>query len=125
MSRDVALIPSGIAPFDERVGGLEPGGTYLVVGAPGPEKMVAALQFDSPNSVDWGSLHLKDAVIDYVAQLGRGLDVFEGFSRSQMMRRATIFGISVVVLGALAAWQPDYATAFFNRLLLGWAKTHV
>ena len=45
MSKDLALTASGIGPFDERVGGLEPGGTYLVVGAPGPEKMVAALQF--------------------------------------------------------------------------------
>ena len=45
MSGDIALTTSGITPFDERVGGLEHGGTYLVVGAPGPEKMVAALQF--------------------------------------------------------------------------------
>jgi len=45
MSRDVAPIRSGIAPFDERLGGLQAGGNYLVVGAPGPEKMVAALQF--------------------------------------------------------------------------------
>jgi CheY-like chemotaxis protein len=41
------LVPSGIRPLDERLGGLEKGGTYLVVGAPGPEKMVAALQFIS------------------------------------------------------------------------------
>jgi hypothetical protein len=40
-----ALIPSGIAPLDERIGGLQPGGSYLVVGTPGPAKMVAALQF--------------------------------------------------------------------------------
>lgn len=39
------LIPSGIGPLDERVGGIEDGGNYLIVGAPGPEKMVAALQF--------------------------------------------------------------------------------
>ena len=39
------MIDSGIDPFDERVGGLDDGGSYLVVGAPGPEKMVAALQF--------------------------------------------------------------------------------
>ena len=39
------FIPSGIAPLDERTGGLEAGGTYLVVGVPGPAKMVAALQF--------------------------------------------------------------------------------
>ena len=45
MSSPSDLLATGIAPFDERVGGLEPGGSYLVVGAPGPEKMVAALQF--------------------------------------------------------------------------------
>lgn len=40
-----SMIRSGIAPLDERSGGLEASGTYLVVGAPGPEKMVAVLQF--------------------------------------------------------------------------------
>ena len=39
------VVRSGISPLDDRVGGLEAGGTYLVVGAPGPAKMVAALQF--------------------------------------------------------------------------------
>jgi hypothetical protein len=38
-------ISSGIAPLDERAGGLQAGGSYLIVGAPGPAKMVAALQF--------------------------------------------------------------------------------
>ena len=41
----VTSIKSGIGPLDDRVGGLERGGTYLIVGAPGPAKMVAALQF--------------------------------------------------------------------------------
>lgn len=45
MTPDSTMIPSGIAPLDERVGGLETGGNHLVIGAPGPEKMVAALQF--------------------------------------------------------------------------------
>lgn len=40
-----SIIPSGIAPLDERLGGLGARGTYLVVGAPGPEKMVAVLQY--------------------------------------------------------------------------------
>lgn len=40
-----ARIPTGIVPLDERVGGLHVGGSYLVVGKPGPAKMVAALQF--------------------------------------------------------------------------------
>ncbi len=45
MTPDIHMVPSGIAPLDARVGGLQAGGSYLVVGAPGPEKMVAALQF--------------------------------------------------------------------------------
>ena len=38
-------IASGIGPLDERIGGLREGGSYLIVGTPGPAKMVAALQF--------------------------------------------------------------------------------
>jgi len=38
-------ITSGIHRLDERLGGLEPGGIYLMAGTPGPAKMVAALQF--------------------------------------------------------------------------------
>ncbi|HUF77137.1 MAG TPA: ATPase domain-containing protein [Longimicrobiales bacterium] len=40
-----ARVPSGIGPLDHRAGGLEPGGSYLIVGTPGPAKLVAALQF--------------------------------------------------------------------------------
>jgi KaiC/GvpD/RAD55 family RecA-like ATPase/CheY-like chemotaxis protein len=39
------MLLSGIAPFDERTHGLETGGTYLLVGTPGPAKMVATLHF--------------------------------------------------------------------------------
>ena len=38
-------IPSGIRRLDEKTGGLEPGGIYLLAGTPGPAKLVAALQF--------------------------------------------------------------------------------
>lgn len=38
-------IPSGIRRVDERIGGLHPGGVYLVAGSPGPGKLVSALQF--------------------------------------------------------------------------------
>jgi len=40
-----AEVFSGIIPGDQRTGGLVEGGSYLLVGAPGPVKMVAALQF--------------------------------------------------------------------------------
>jgi hypothetical protein len=39
------LVPTGIGPLDERHEGLRRGGSYLVVGTPGPAKMVAAFQF--------------------------------------------------------------------------------
>src|SRR6056297_1634975 len=42
---DSQLVPSGIGPFDERVGGVDRGGSFLVLGTPGPAKMVAAMQF--------------------------------------------------------------------------------
>jgi DNA-binding NarL/FixJ family response regulator len=38
-------VATGIAPVDERTGGLRQGGSYLIVGTPGPAKMVAAFQF--------------------------------------------------------------------------------
>ncbi|MEQ8790654.1 MAG: hypothetical protein RIC55_30430 [Pirellulaceae bacterium] len=81
--------------------------------------LVAALQFESPDAQSWGSKHLTVAVIDYVAQLGRGLDVFSGFSRAVMARRATLLLATVAVIGGLALWRPEYAAVFLERLLLG------
>lgn len=42
---DRKTVQTGIPLLDERVSGLTQGGSYLVVGAPGPAKMVAALSF--------------------------------------------------------------------------------
>lgn len=39
------LVPSGIGPLDDRVGGLREGGSYLVTGVPGPVKLVFLLHF--------------------------------------------------------------------------------
>lgn len=36
---------TGVAPLDERLGGLRPGGTYLLAGAPGAGKLALLLQF--------------------------------------------------------------------------------
>ena len=81
--------------------------------------LVAALQFESPEAARWGSGQLETAVIDYVAAVGRGINVFEGFSREQMTRRALTLGITAVILLALAALFPGHAAAFFNRLAFG------
>lgn len=39
------MIPSGIAPLDDRLGGLVPRRTYVLTGAPGTGKTIACLQF--------------------------------------------------------------------------------
>lgn len=81
--------------------------------------LVAALQFESPEASTWGSPQLEGAVIDYVSEFGKGLNVFEGFSREQMARRATLLGIAALVAIGFVALAPSYASVFFNRLLLG------
>lgn len=81
--------------------------------------LVAAIQFESPQAAAWGSRQLETAVIDYVAEFGSGLNVFEGFSREQITRRATVLGVTVFVLLAFVVIAPSYARVFLNRLLLG------
>jgi len=81
--------------------------------------LVAALQFDSPRAFDWGSPQLTGAVIDYVAAVGRGINVFEGFSRQQMARRLGLLGVGLAVLLFAAILWPGHIAAFANRLLLG------
>ena len=81
--------------------------------------LVAALQFEQPEAARWGSPELETAVIDYVASVGRGINVFEGFSRQQMLRRGSLLaGCLLVVLAALLI-VPGHLRAFANRLLLG------
>lgn len=81
--------------------------------------LVAAIQFESPEAARWGSSQLEGAVIDYVAAVGRGIDVFEGFSRVQMTRRGLVLAITGVTLLVLAGLFPGHLGAFLNRLLLG------
>ncbi|WP_425614012.1 hypothetical protein NA78x_003863 [Anatilimnocola sp. NA78] len=81
--------------------------------------LIAALQFESQRPGESGSKQLEGAVVDYVAHVGNQLNVFEGFSRTQMMRRATILGVTALILLVAAILFPSYAGAFFNRLLLG------
>jgi hypothetical protein len=84
--------------------------------------LIAAIQFERQEAASWGSAQLEQAVIDYVAQVGRGIDVFAGFSAALLRRRAGILAASLVVVIAVAAVYPAHTAAFLQRLLLG--KTH-
>lgn len=81
--------------------------------------VVAAIQFESPEAPQWGSVRLEEAVIERTARLGEQLHVTEGIPRSPLRHRAVALLCTCAVLG-LGVWQfPDYARVFLNRLLLG------
>lgn len=87
MSAAPETVRSGIAPLDERLGGLERGGTYLVVGAPGPEKMVAAMQFVHEGVTNGErSLLVTNQDLDGVLGVARawGFDLREAWERGTL-----------------------------------------
>lgn len=81
--------------------------------------LVAALQFESPEAARWGSQQLEDAVIDYVAEYGSGINVFEGLSHAEFRRRMIALGVLAGGLLLSAAVFPGYIPAFLNRMFLG------
>jgi len=86
---------------------------------PDHRDLVAAMQFETPEASKWGSQQLKNAVIDYVAEFGKGLNVFEGFSREQFNRRITALVAAAAVVVGIVLISPQYAGIFANRLALG------
>jgi hypothetical protein len=81
--------------------------------------LVAALQFETPAASQWGSSTLEQAVIDYVADFGQSINVFKGFDTRKLKRRIGTFLLSAILVAAAIGVYPRYASAFFNRLLLG------
>ncbi|MBM4003013.1 MAG: hypothetical protein FJ295_06945 [Planctomycetes bacterium] len=80
--------------------------------------LVAALQFESPQASRWGSVQLETAVIDYVAELGTGLDVFQGFSREALTRRGILLGFTLAAVLSVTIAYPTHVATFLQRLLL-------
>jgi len=80
--------------------------------------LVAALQFESPQASRWGSVQLETAVIDYVAELGTGLDVFQGLSKEALSRRAILLGVTLAAALSVTIAYPTHVATFLQRLLL-------
>ncbi len=81
--------------------------------------LVAALQFESPEATRWGSGRLRQAVVEYVGEFGREIDVFTGFTWRPLARRITLLACGLLVVGLLAGLFPGHAAAFVNRFCLG------
>lgn len=81
--------------------------------------LVAALQFEQPESAQWGSTQLESAVINYVDEFTPDLDVFEGLSMKTMTRRIAIAAGTIAMIAILVLAFPQHAAAFLDRMLLG------
>ena len=81
--------------------------------------LVTALQFEQAPAAGWGSTQLRDAVVEYVADFSKGINVFEGISYAQVKRRLMFGGATLLVAVLAMLMFPGYAAAFFNRLMLG------
>ncbi len=80
--------------------------------------LVAALEF-AKGSAATGSADLRDAVVDYVADFGRSWQMpREPVDPALRRRLAWLAGAVALVAGAVVM-RPDFAAAFFNRMLLG------
>jgi hypothetical protein len=80
--------------------------------------LVAALQFERPEAAGWGSSQLTRAVVDYVAAAGSGINVFEGFSIGQAVRRGLLFGMSLAAVLIVTSRWPAHVAIFARRLAL-------
>lgn len=84
--------------------------------------LVAALQFEQPEAVQWGSPQLEQAVVAQVAELSPRINVAEGLPLESLKRRATGTALVVAALAAGGILYPDYLTAFLTRMLLSDAR---
>jgi len=81
--------------------------------------LVAAVQFESPEAVQWGSVQLEQVVIDDVAARAKKIDVMRGLSREELSRRSILLLLTLVLWIAGAIYFRNHTRAFFNRFLLG------
>ena len=87
--------------------------------------LVAALEFadgrraGSGSDTGPGSVDLRDAVIDYVADFGRSWQMPRESIDPKLRRRATWLAAALTGIVVAVALRPDFAAAFINRLFLG------
>lgn len=80
--------------------------------------LVAAIQFEQPQAVTWGSRQLEERVIESVSDLARRLDVFEGLAQPKPRRRTAALVGTLAVAAAVAVSFPGHTRAFLQRLCL-------
>jgi len=81
--------------------------------------IVAALEFDRPDSMTWGSGDLRSAVIDYVADFGRNWSIPREVPAATIVKRLGWLAAAAGLMTTGALLRPDVTGVFLNRMLLG------
>jgi hypothetical protein len=118
----IGLIRTLIVPLFRRAESLEQLALWVERQHQLDGDLVSALQFESPEARAWGSPRLTAAVVDYVAEFSRGLDVYSGFTWEPLPKRLAAAVGALVVTAGLAFAFPKQAAVFWNRFWLGTAR---
>lgn len=81
--------------------------------------LVAALQFESIHATQWGSAPLRQAVVDYVADFSKGLNVFEGLDTRLWRQRVLVLSLMLSCLVPLVLAFADFWAVFAQRAFFG------
>lgn len=81
--------------------------------------LVAAIQFADGRRAQYGSGDLRQAVVDYTDEVSLGLNYLEGFDRNELLHRAIVLLVTVLVALIPVVAFPGHVAAFGNRLMLG------
>jgi len=79
--------------------------------------LVAALQFESPEAPEWGSVQLEAAVIEQAAELGKRVHPVLDVPPKLVSRRLATLALTLLVVAACAWLFPAHLRAFLDRLL--------
>lgn len=84
--------------------------------------LVAAIQFEDEHRWQYGSVDLREAVVEYTGAAAGGIDFLEGFSLAQLGERLMIFLVTAAICLVPAGIFRQHTGAFFNRLFLGMGR---
>ncbi|MBC8869004.1 MAG: hypothetical protein H8E44_06275 [Planctomycetes bacterium] len=80
--------------------------------------IVAAVQFESPEAPEWGSVQLEEAVVTTVAERGKRLNVYEGFSMGPMWRRGALLVVTLALWVLVGIVFHQHVITFLRRVAL-------
>ncbi len=79
--------------------------------------LVAALQFDATTSRDWGSLQLRQAVIEYVAEGSEHLSFAGGLQGKPLLRGLAVLAVVAALVACIVFTAPEEAHSAWDRWL--------